>query len=435
VKPHSILETVRAQKAGEPAGAVSVCSANPFVLEAAMREAGGAAQGAGVLLEATSNQVNPSGGYSGMTPLDYAAFVREIASRLNFDSGKIMLGGDHLGPLPWRGEPSEKAMSNACSLVTACVEAGFGKLHLDASMACGDDPADRSLDARTVAGRSARLCQAAEAALRNAARKSFPYYVIGSDVPAAGGARGSGLDVHVTKVSSVEETLELTKQAFGKLGLEAAWERVIAVVVQPGVEFSDSGVMDYDPDKAADLSRFIETVPNAVYEAHSTDYQKPPALKSMVEDHFCILKTGPWLTFAFREAVFALEWMETEWLAAKKGIALSGLRSVLEAAMRENPRHWMPFYRGDDASRLFLRKYGLSDRARYYWPAPRVREALNRLLLNLRENPVPAPLLSQFLPDQHRAVRDGRLSADPSEWIVDKITEVLRIYRTAVTPS
>jgi D-tagatose-1,6-bisphosphate aldolase subunit GatZ/KbaZ len=385
-------------------------------------------------VEATSNQVNQSGGYSGLTPGDYAAFVHDIASRLNFDSGKIMLGGDHLGPLPWRGESSEKAMSNACGLVKACVEAGFGKLHLDASMTCGDDPADRGLDVRTVAERSARLCKAAEAASLNAARKSFPYYVIGSDVPAAGGARDSGLDVHVTQASDVEETLELTKRAFGRQGLQAAWERVIAVVVQPGVEFSDSGVMEYDRNRATDLSRFIETVPNAVYEAHSTDYQKPHALKRMVEDHFCILKTGPWLTFAFREAVFALECMEKEWLPTKKDTPLSGLRSVLEGVMRANPVHWMPFYRGDEATRAFLRWYGLSDRVRYYWPSPMVQQALDRLLRNLRENPVPLPLLSQFLPDQHRAVREGRLSADPAEWIVDKITEVLGTYRTAITP-
>ena len=433
MKRHSDLEAVVSQKTGKPAVVVSICSANPFVLEAAMREA--KKNGTDLLIEATSNQVNQLGGYSGMKPPDFVEFVHGIAASLSFDSGKIVLGGDHLGPLPWRNESAEKAMLNACGLVKACVEAGFGKLHLDASVPCAGESDGEKLDVLTVAERTARLCQAAEAAFRNRPGKSSPYYIIGSDVPAAGGGRDSALNVHVTRPEEVQETLQLTERAFFSLGLQSAWERVVAVVVQPGVEFNDSEVAGYDRSKARDLSCFIETVPNMVYEAHSTDYQTPPSLKHMVEDHFCILKVGPWLTFAFREAVFALEMMEREWLSGRKDLMLSDLRFVLEGVMHADPGHWLPFYRGDEPSRAFLRRYGLSDRIRYYWPAPAVQAALERLIRNLRENSVPLTLLSQFLPDQHRAVRDGRLSGDPGEWIVDKITEVLRIYGTAVTSS
>ena len=432
MKRSLVLDAVASQKAGRPAGVVSVCSAHPFVLEAAMREAKDI--GADLLIEATSNQVNQSGGYSGMKPADFAGFVRGIGAAMNFDSGRIILGGDHLGPLPWRNEPAEKAMSKACELVKAFVEAGFEKLHLDASVPCAGEPSGEKLDVRTVADRSARLCQAAEAASRNRPEKSFPYYVVGSDVPSAGGTRDSMLKVRVTRPEEVRETLELTERAVSSLGLESAAERFIAIVVQPGVDFNDSEVADYDRDKAAGLSRFIETVPNAVYEAHSTDFQKPAGLKRMVEDHFCILKVGPWLTFAFREAVFALEWMEREWLSARKDITLSGLRSVLESVMLADPAHWLTFYRGDQGSQAFMRSYGLSDRIRYYWPAAAVQAALGRLIRNLAENPVPLSLLSQFLPDQCRAVRDGRLSLDPREWITDRITGVLRNYRSAITP-
>jgi D-tagatose-1,6-bisphosphate aldolase subunit GatZ/KbaZ len=433
VKRHFVLDAVASQKAGKPAGVVSVCSANPFVLEAAMREA--KENGTDLLIEATSNQVNQFGGYSGMKPLDFVEFVHGIAVRLNFDSGKIVLGGDHLGPLPWRNESADKAMSKACGLVKACVEAGFEKLHLDASVPCAGESAGEKFDVRTVAERSARLCQIAEAASRNRPEKSFPYYVIGSDVPAAGGTRDSALSVHVTRPAEVQETLHLTERAFFSLGLQSARERVIAAVVQPGVEFNDSEVVEYDRGRARELSRFIESVPNTVYEAHSTDYQKPPALKRMVEDHFCILKVGPWLTFAFREAVFALEMMEREWLSGRKNRTLSDLRLVLEEAMHTDPDHWRPFYRGDEVSQAFLRRYGLSDRIRYYWPVPAVQAALDRLIRNLRENPAPLILLSQFMPDQHKAVRDGRISVDPGEWVLDKISEVLRNYRAAITPS
>jgi len=433
MKRHSILKNMVSSHEGIRAGVFSVCSANPRVLEASMREA--MQSGTDLLVEATSNQVNQFGGYSEMKPSDYVQFVRDTAARVNFSPEKIVLGGDHLGPLPWRRDPAEKALSKAGDLVKAFVEAGFGKLHLDASVPCAGESVGEKLDVRIIAERTARLCRAAEAACRNRPGKDFPYYIIGSDVPAAGGSRESALNVCITQSEEVQETIDLTRQAFFSLGLQSAWERVIAVVVQPGVEFSDSEVVEYNRSRARDLSKFIETVPNMGYEVHSTDYQKPLALKQLVEDHFYILKVGPWLTFAFREAVFALEMMEREWLPGGKNMALSGLRSVLEGVMNANPEHWRPFCRGDERSQAFLRRFGLSDRIRYYWPAPAVQAALDRLIRNLREHPVPLSLLSQFLPDQCRAVRDGRLTKDPEAWILDKITDVLRSYRAAVTPS
>ena len=85
------------------------------------------------------------------------------------------------------------------------------------------------------------------------------------------------------------------------------------MVVQPGVEFGDDFVLPYRPEAAKELSRFIEDQP-MIYEAHSTDYQTRAALTSLVHGHFAILKVGPGLTFAFREAVFALAMIENEML-------------------------------------------------------------------------------------------------------------------------
>ena len=62
-----------------------------------------------------------------------------------------------------------------------------------------------------------------------------------------------------------------------------------------------------------------------VYEAHSTDYQKKDSLKKMVEDNFAILKVGPWLTFAFREAVFALAKIEEELLKTYRNVKQSNV--------------------------------------------------------------------------------------------------------------
>lgn len=87
--------------------------------------------------------------------------------------------------------------------------------------------------------------------------------------------------------------------------------RVIAIVVQPGVEFDHTQIIHYQPQAAQALSAWIKETP-MVYEAHSTDYQTRQAYRALVRDHYAILKVGPALTFALREAIFALAQMENE---------------------------------------------------------------------------------------------------------------------------
>ena len=51
-----------------------------------------------VLIEATANQVNQYGGYTGMQPAHFRARVDEIARSAQIDGTRLLLGGDHLGP-------------------------------------------------------------------------------------------------------------------------------------------------------------------------------------------------------------------------------------------------------------------------------------------------------------------------------------------------
>src|SRR5689334_22039312 len=89
----------------EPVGIYSVCSANAWVLEAAMQQA---LEDETVLcIESTCNQVNQFGGYTGMTPTQFETSVRSIAGRIGFPDEWLLLGSDHLGPYPWRDEPSK----------------------------------------------------------------------------------------------------------------------------------------------------------------------------------------------------------------------------------------------------------------------------------------------------------------------------------------
>ena len=425
----ALRDMVRDQKRGEPRGIWSVCSANPFVLEASMEQA--RAEGSSLLVESTSNQVNPEGGYTGQTPADFARFLAASAEGAGFPVERLILGGDHLGPFPWQGEPAASALAKSRELVRQCVLAGYEKIHLDASMGCADDPggAGGPLDEKTVAQRTAELAVVAEAAAAERGGGE-PVYVVGTEVPTPGGEQETVSELQVTRPEAARRFLDLVRAAFDAQGLGRAWERVIALVVQPGVEFGDDTVHAYDRDKARALKQEIESVPGVVYEAHSTDYQTTGALRRLVEDHFAILKVGPALTFAFREAVFALALVEEDWLGGR-GATLSVIREVLERAMLARPEHWRKYYHGDEAALRLARAYSFSDRSRYYWPVPEVQEALARLVANLLQRPAPLTLLSQHLPWALEAVRSGVLPNDPRALIRLRIREVTAAYAQA----
>ncbi|SFM59064.1 D-tagatose-1,6-bisphosphate aldolase subunit GatZ/KbaZ, partial [Pleomorphomonas diazotrophica] len=135
--PLSDISTWRFRASGLR-GIPSICSAHPVVIEAAMRHAG--RLGLPVLIEATCNQVNQDGGYTGMTPGDFRDFVEVIAKRLGFPFERVILGGDHLGPNPWKKLPATEAMDKAKVMIDAFARAGFTKLHLDTSMGCAGEP-------------------------------------------------------------------------------------------------------------------------------------------------------------------------------------------------------------------------------------------------------------------------------------------------------
>jgi len=417
-------ELVKAQKRGEIKGIQSICSSHPAVLQTSMGRA--VQSGVPLLIESTCNQVNQFGGYTGMRPADFVSFARSLASKCGLPAGQLILGGDHLGPSAWQNEPEGSAMAKSEQLVRAYVNAGYGKIHLDASMKLADDDSAHPLDVEISAGRTARLAKVSEQA--RLPGRPAPWYVIGTEVPIPGGAQEHEEGVSVTTVEDARRTIDATHAAFIYEGLESAWERVIALVVQPGVEFGDDFVLDYRPDKAATLSNSIESESHLVYEAHSTDYQKRESLRELVRDHFAILKVGPALTFAYREALFALAMMEKELTPEDE---CSNLIECMEKMMLEDPHHWKKYYGGTLEEQAFKRKFSLSDRIRYYWNHPEAQAAVEKLLGNLSRGPLPLSLLSQFLPNQHRLVRSGKLENEPLALIQHNIDDVLGDYQYA----
>lgn len=417
-----LLDLAQAFRTGRHAGITSVCSAHPLVLRAALRFA--AQTGSPALIEATCNQVNHQGGYTGMRPADFAGLVRSLAAREGCPEGQIILGGDHLGPNPWREQDPQAAMDQAEAMVAAYVAAGFRKIHLDASMGCRGEPA--ALDDMATAERAARLAAVAEAAAASAGLPP-PVYVIGTEVPPPGGADHVLSAITPTSAAAARRTIEVHRRVFAQAGLGDAFGRVIGLVVQPGVEFGNHNVVIYDGAQSRPLTALLAEERQFTFEAHSTDYQGTPALAALVRDGFQILKVGPELTFVLREAYYALDLIASDLVP---GYGDRPLFRALEAGMLAEPGHWHRHYSGDEATRRWLRHYSLSDRLRYYWAAPEIGAAVERLEAALGGREVPLPLIWQHLPGAERFA--GR-PLDPQEVVIWRVSRCLASYHDAAT--
>lgn len=420
-----VQDLLRRHKDGDVVGTYSVCSAHPLVVEAAVRQA--MADDTFVLIEATSNQVDQFGGYTGMTPANFHAFVDSIATAAGLPLDRVVLGGDHLGPNRWQDLPAPQAMARAETLVATYVTAGFTKIHLDCSMSCADDPA--ALSPETVAERAAQLAAVAERAARASRQAADVIYVIGSEVPVPGGSRETLGPLTPTRAGAAQVTIDLHREAFDRQDIATAWPRVVGLVVQPGVEFDHSHVIDYRRDSARELVQVAERNGHLLFEAHSTDYQNRDNLKALVQDHFAVLKVGPNLTFAMREGLFTLEAIETELVV--DSTTRSKLAATVEDRMVESPGYWQGYYTGDLSAQRLARRYSFSDRMRYYWPDPTIQAAQARLFANLANTGIPLPLLSQYMPNQYLRARRGDLTLQPKELVVDRIRDALRDYSSA----
>lgn len=406
---------------GTPRGIMSVCSAHPVVLRAALRH--GTQTGATVLIEATCNQVNHKGGYTGMGPVEFAALVAQIADQEHCPAEQIVLGGDHLGPNPWRHLPAEEAMTEAEVMMAAYVKAGFRKIHLDASMGCAGEPL--TLDDETTANRAARLAAVAEQVSGKLGGQK-PLYIIGTEVPPPGGADHVLDEIKPTAPSAANHTIAVHRKVFTDAGLGTVLKRVFGLVVQPGVEFGNHNVIFYDRTLATGLIGVLNEEPKLVFEAHSTDFQGSQHLTELVRDGFAILKVGPELTFVLREALYSLDLIASDLLP---DYGDRPLYHAMEAVMLADPGYWNHHYSGSD-TRL-LRHYSLSDRVRYYWTNADVQAAVDRLIKALTGQTIPITLFWQHMP---AAAHFADIACDLEDILIWCITQCLATYHSACGP-
>ncbi len=360
-------------RAGATAAIPSVCSAHPDVLEASLRLA--MRLGRPVVIEATSNQVNQDGGYTGMRPADFITYVHRIADGIGADRDAILFGGDHLGTQVWRKGAADQAMEKARRLVADYVAAGFSKIHLDCSEGCAGEAAQ--LDDALTAERSAdlaRTCVSVDADLM---------FVVGTEVPPPGGARvDEDGDIPATTPQAARATLGAHDAAFGEMK-----DLIGGLVVQPGVEFSPTAVHHLPMSRDPALKQAIADRPTVCLEAHSTDYQHDAVYPRLAELGFAFQKVGPALTFAYRKALYALDQL---------GETKGALVEVVEAAMRDNPTYWQGHYSGDAPTVKHQRHFGLADRVRYYWPVPSVQAAVADLLDRIDDRIAETDLVAAF---------------------------------------
>ncbi|WP_150523593.1 class II D-tagatose-bisphosphate aldolase, non-catalytic subunit [Roseibium sediminis] len=407
-----IHNLIARNRAGEPIGLPCFCTANEYVLKAILSYA--ARTGVPTVIEATCNQVNQDGGYTGMTPRAFMDWLMEMADAAGVPRDQIIVGGDHLGPNPWRKEPLDQAMTKARELVRLYVEAGFTKIHLDASMACGGEPPPSF---EQIADRAADLCAVAEA---HAPDPSQLVYIIGTEVPIPGGETEEPDALDVTSVDRFTATIDTHRAAWTARGLDAAWDRIVSVVTQPGVDFGHTQVYSFAPEKARPLSDAIGAHDGLTLEAHSTDYQSTEALSQLVAQHFFFLKVGPELTFRFREAVWALADIAAR-LPRYNG---PDIRTVVAKRMTEEPGNWQAYYSGSPADVEILKIFSYSDRIRYYWVDPKVDAALNAMLKELSTSPLPEALVSQAF----MGLEFGEIATSPKDLIQKHVERCVSRY-------
>ena len=370
-----LRDVIMRNRAGQALSIPSVCSAQGDVILASLLRA--QTLDCTIVIEATSNQVNQFGGYTGMRSSDFMAFVHGIAKIANVDLERIQFGGDYLGLQVWRNESPDSAMAKVHQLVSNYVQAGFTKIHLDYSEGCASEPAQ--LDDEITTARSAKL---ARICLNSANNLMF---IVGTEVPPPGGARtNKSGDIAATSPDTAHATFALHMDKFGDIAA-----LICGLVVQQGVEFSPMQIHHLSMAKDPELIQSITDWPFVCLEAHSVDYQHPHVLQRLAQLGFAFQKVGPALALAYLQALYSLNIVRSFLLRCERHLPVA-----LEIAMLENPQYWRVFYYGSAEQLLQQRHFGLADRIRYYWPVPSVQAAVQQLFDDLPHQ-IPDPILWQ----------------------------------------
>ena len=316
------------------------------------------------LIECTSNQVNQFGGYTKKSPKEFRDYVFEIAQKINFNKKNIFLGGDHLGPLPWKNLNSNLAIKNSIKMINNYLDSKFCKIHIDTSIKCKND---KIFNSQTKFERARKILKKLK--FKN---KSDIFYVVGSEVPT------SGSDIKKLLKPTSFDTIKKDSIRYSQILFEKTHRyKTYGLVIEVGMKYKDKSIQKPNFRNFLKKKKFsLEN--NFVYEAHSTDFQSIYTLKKLVNNNFKFLKVGPELTFLYLRSLFFMQKIENFF----KDKNNSNFKKSLIKEMLKNRKYWINFYKKNSLKQFLNSQY---DRSRYYLDLENVKKSIFKLKSNINK--------------------------------------------------
>ena len=315
------------------------------------------------LIECTSNQVNQHGGYTNKTPKMFIKEILSISKKIKFNSKKLFLGGDHLGPLPWKKKSKTVAIKNSISLINDYLDQKFCKIHIDTSIKCKND---KYINSDIIFERTNEILNNDN--IKKKIKDKF--IVVGTEVPLAGS--GDNENIIKTSKKQIETEVLKFKKILKKQNLK---NNIFGLVIEPGMKYTHSSVIKPNFTNFTNKKN-ISKKNNFVYEAHSTDYQSKKTLKQLVKNNFKFLKVGPELTYSYSRSLFFMENIEKNNFKLKN----SNIKKIIFSAMLKNRKYWEGYYE-KKTTELFLNSK--LDRMRYYFDTKPVVNSIKTLKKNI----------------------------------------------------
>ena len=320
------------------------------------------------LIESTSNQVNQFGGYTNKTPRMFYKNKSILSKKFNLKKN-LFLGGDHLGPLPFKNQNSNKAIINSIRLINNYLKSDFCKIHIDTSIKCKND---REINQKIIFERTKKILTKIN--LKKKIKKIF--LVIGTEVPLSGSNEKGKISITEDK-----QIMEEVKQ-FKKLLLSLYNRKVkFALVIEPGMRYMHH-TLTKPKFSNFKLKRNFSLKNNFVYEAHSTDYQNLKTLKNLTKNNFKFLKVGPELTFRYSRSLLFMRKIEEKFISDKK----SNFETQIVKTMLSDNKYWKDYYTAKNLKikkRLILNSK--LDRMRYYFNDKKIIRSIHILRRNINK--------------------------------------------------
>ena len=315
------------------------------------------------LIESTSNQVNQHGGYTNKTPKMFVKEISSLRKKIKFDSKRLFLGGDHLGPLPWGKKNKNIAIKNSISLINDYLSENFCKIHVDTSIKCKND---KFINSEIVFNRTSEILN------NDSIKKKIKnrLLVVGTEVPLAGG--GDNKNLIRTSTKQIETEVFNFKKIFQKINLRNIF---FGLVIEPGMKYKHSKITKPNFTQFGNKKN-ISKKNNFFYEAHSTDYQSKKILRQLVKNNFRFLKVGPELTYNYARSLFFMENIEKKKIKLKN----SNIKKTIFFSMLKNKKYWNGYYIKKKPE-LFLNSK--LDRMRYYFDTKEVKNSVGILRRNI----------------------------------------------------